>query len=363
MSTPLRSRRRAFVATLATTTLVLFGACTVFNGLSVPDTNGGLDGSLDGAVEAETSTVVDAGAGFLSLEDAVKFCVNAFKCDNLALSTLESIDVPIDTQHFSSCVDWLTGPLPPDRLGAAETAKYLKCAADATTCNDATGCLWLELMDVGDPRCNGVDSGPLTDSGSDPGSCSEDGGDVFFCEGTNPAIFHCSNGYWAPGTKCRKGTDGSHYCDLAGACGGNADCDGGFLSYCSVNGNRLGFDCTLGGFTCGTDSTGDTDCLTNGTLRSCSSLEVKCASDNVSVCDGLYNASYNCVAGGATCDDTYTARCKRPTDTCSPASPGIDTCNGNVISLCAGGQPVSFDCSTIGLTCKAGTGGTTGHCG
>ena len=345
----------------AATSLAIFGACTIFNGLSVPDTSGG-DASFDGNADSEAAPrPIDAGGGFLSLEDAVKFCVNAFNCPNLATSVLESIDVPVDTQHFSSCVDWMAGPLPPDRTGVATTAEFLKCAADATTCSAAGDCVWLDLIDTSDPRCTGVDSGPLTEAGFDPGTCSPDGGDVFFCKGS-PSVFHCSNAYWGAGTKCAAAPDNSKYCYLPGACG-STDCDGSILSYCSVSGHRVSYDCAPGGFACGTDSTGNTDCLTNGTLRNCSTLGVTCTNNNVSVCDGLYQAAYDCVAAGGTCDDTFTARCKLPTDTCSPASPGIDTCNGSSINLCSGGQPVTFDCTSIGMTCKPGTGGQTAHCG
>ena len=346
----------------AATSLVILGACTVFNGLSVPDATGG-DASFDGTADSgEGSANVDAGGGFLSLEDAVKFCVNAFNCPDLATSTLESIDVPVDTQHFSSCVDWMAGPLPPDRPGIPNTAQFLKCAADATSCSAAGDCIWLDLIDPGDPRCVGIDSGPLTEACFDPGTCTPDGGDVLFCKGS-PSVFHCSSNYWGPKTVCATATDQSHYCYLPGGCGTGTDCDGSILSYCSTGGRRVAFDCSLGGFTCGTDSTGNTDCLTNGTLRNCSTLGVSCANDNVSVCDGLYQAAYDCVSAGATCDDTFTARCKLSTDTCSPASPGIDTCNGNSINLCSGGQPVTFDCTSIGLTCKPALAGQTAHCG
>ncbi|MGH7328551.1 MAG: hypothetical protein ACREJX_09400, partial [Polyangiaceae bacterium] len=235
----------------AATSLVIVGACTVFNGLSVPDTSGG-DASLDGTSDTgEASNPIDAGGGFLTLEDAVKFCVNAFNCPNLATSVLESIDVPVDVQHFSSCVDWMAGPLPPDRTGVATTAQFLKCAADATSCSAAGDCVWLDLVDTTDPRCTGVDSGPLDEAGFDPGTCSPDGGDVLFCKGS-PSVFHCSNAYWGAGTKCGTASDQSHYCYLTGPCGVDTDCDGSVLSYCSTGGRRVSYDCAPGGFSCGT---------------------------------------------------------------------------------------------------------------
>lgn len=344
--------------------LAVVGACTTFNGISDITGTNPVDGSIDTSTDASSDgqiVTVDAGAGFLSLEDAVKFCVNAFNCPNLGLSTIESIDVPVDTQHFSSCVDWMAGPLPPDRIGVDQAAQFLQCAAVATTCEAAGNCMWFDLIAANDPRCNGVDSGPLNDAGYDPGTCENDGGDIIYCNAQY--ISHCSNAYWTPGSTCLKGSDGLNNCGVRGACG-STGCTGSILGYCGVDGHHVGYNCAIGGFTCGTDSTSDTDCLTNGTYRGCTTVATTCSGDAVSLCDGEYQSSYDCAAAGATCDSTYTPRCKLPTDTCSPASPGIDTCSGNVISLCSGGQPVSFDCSTIGLTCVAGSAaGVSGHCG
>ncbi|MEO8875847.1 MAG: hypothetical protein ABI461_09690 [Polyangiaceae bacterium] len=338
------------------------GACTTFNGLSVPGAVSG-DASFDASIDGEAGpSPLDGGVGFLSLEDAVRFCVNAFNCPNLAMSTIESVDVPVDTQHFSSCVDWLAGGLPPDRLGVDQTASFLECAAKATSCAAATDCMWLDLIDTSDPRCNGIDSGPATEAGIDPGTCQDDGGTIIYCT-SSPYIVRCENAYWAEGSTCRKGSDGVHRCDLKTPCGSTTDCNGSILSYCGVNGDRVGYDCAVGGFTCGTDISGDTDCLTNGSLRSCSIIGATCSGDTVNVCDGEYTAAYDCVALNATCDDTFTARCKRPTDTCSPGSPGIDTCTGDTISLCSGGQPKTFDCTSIGMKCKPAASGQSAHCG
>src|ERR1035438_9913193 len=167
-----------------------------------------------------------------------------------------------------------------------------------------------------------VDSGPLTDAGFDPGSCENDGGDIIYCNAGY--MEHCSNPYYAPGSTCLLGSGGFRNCDQKGGCGSTA-CAGSFIGYCSTDGHHVSFDCAIGGFTCGTDSTSDTDCLTNGTYRGCTTVATACAGDAVSVCDGAYQASYDCAAtAGGTCDSTFTARCKRPTDACSPASPGID---------------------------------------
>ena len=365
--TPPRSSARTrhrFVLGSIGITLAILGACTTFNGLSVPDQSGAdatsdVINNNDAGNDALPST--DGGGGFLSLEDAVKFCVNAFNCPNLATSTIESIDVPVDTQHFSSCVDWMNGPLPPDRVGVAQTALALECAAKATTCKAAVDCMWFGIIDPTDSRCVGIDAGPLTDAGYDKGVCIEDGGGVIYCN--YDTIQHCGNPYFPAGSICKAGTDGIHYCDLTIPCGTTTNCNGSVLTFCGVNGDRAGHDCAVGGFTCGTDISGDTDCLTNGTLRNCTTVGATCSGDTVDVCDSQYSSAYDCSAAGGTCDATFTARCKRPTDTCTPSSPGIDKCTGDTIQLCSGGQPQNFDCTSIGLKCKPAASGQTGHCG
>jgi hypothetical protein len=324
-------------------------ACTVFDGL---------DGKVVGgdAGDASSDTGFDAGLnlqpGYLSLADGVAFCSNAFACPLLAESVEFSIDVPVDANHFSSCIDWVSGPLPANRVGHDDTAKYLTCSARATTCLQATGCQWYEVLSTSDTRCAG-------DAGA--ASCAEDGGAIYFC-GSNPGVEHCTNGYYPTGYSCTKGADNSLYC-ASPTCKGD-QCSGAYLQFCGVT-NKIynGWDCNVGGFTCGFDSAqGYNDCLTDGVSKRCSALSVTCSGTTATICDSVYESHYDCGNYGGTCDQTGFPRCKRPGETCTPLDPDIDVCSGNAISLCVGGQKTSFDCSSIGKTCVAGSNGQSSHC-
>ena len=195
-------------------------ACTVFDGLD----NKVIGGD---AGDASSDTGFDAGgnlqAGYLSLADGVAFCSNAFACPLLAESVEFSIDVPVDSNHFSSCIDWVSGPLPANRVGHDDTAKYLACSAKATTCLQATGCQWYEVLGTTDARCAG-------DAGA--AACAEDGGAIYFC-GSNPGVEHCTNGYYPTGYACTKGADNSLYC-ASPTCKGD-QCSGAYLQFCGAD--------------------------------------------------------------------------------------------------------------------------------
>jgi len=319
-------------------------SCTIFDGLESKIVN---DAGPDSVVPPNTQP------GYLSLAEGVKFCSNAFNCPLLGQSTEFSVDVPVDSNHFSSCVEWVAGPLPKNRLGHDTTAKFLTCAADATTCTGATGCMWYEVLATNDPRCS-------PDAGT-AGTCHEDGGALYFC-GSNPSIEHCTNGYFPSGFSCIKGVDNASYC-AAPTCAGD-QCTGSMLEFCGV-GNQIynGWDCAAGGFSCGFDSTeGYVDCLTDGTAKKCSALSVGCQGGVAAICDGFYESHYDCNDYGGTCDQTSFPRCKLPSETCTPFDPDVDQCNGTSITLCYAGQKTSFDCAQVGKQCVAGSGGQTGHC-
>ncbi len=343
-------RARSILLAVGVGVAAIGAACTVFDGL---------DGKVIGADGGDASSdVIDAGTnmqpGYLSLADGVAFCSNAVACPLLAESVEFSIDVPVDSNHFSSCIDWVSGPLPKDRVGHDDTAKYLQCSARAKTCVDAAGCNWYEVLAPNDSRCAGNDGGG-------GGKCAEDGGAIYYC-GSNPSIEHCTNGYYPAGFSCTKGADNFFYCAQP-TCKGD-QCRGAFLEFCGGT-NKIynGWDCNVGGFTCGFDSTeGYVDCLTNGVAKKCTALSVTCQGDTAIICDSVYESHYDCGNYGGTCDQTGFPRCKRPGETCTPLDSDVDVCNGNVISLCVGGQKTTFDCSSIGKACVAGSNGQSSHC-
>lgn len=346
--------RRAIVLGLASVIAVI-GACTIFDGLDgrVIGADAGDGGGSD--VASDQNLPPNTQAGYLSLSDGVQFCSNAFACPLLTESVEFSIDVPVDANHFSSCVDWVSGPLPADRVGHDDTAQYLLCAAKATSCVAATSCMWYEVLSPQDTRCKNIDAG------TGAGQCEEDGGAVYFC-GATPSIEHCTNGYYPSGFSCTKGNDNIVYC-ASPTCTGD-QCTGAFLEFCGAT-NKIynGWDCAVGGFTCGFDTTeGYNDCLTNGVAKICNALSVTCQGNTVALCDSAYESHYDCGNYGGTCDQTGFPRCKRPTELCTPLDADVDVCNGTNIQLCVGGQKTMFDCASIGKTCVTGTAGQSSHC-
>ncbi len=314
--------RRAFVILVISTTAIasVVASCTVFDGLQA---------SADAGATDDAATVVDAGGdsgpdlshntqpGYLSLADGVAFCSNAFSCPLLAPSVEFSIDVPVDPNHFSSCVDWVSAPLPKNRVGRDTTAKFLQCAANAKTCAAAAGCMWYELLDQSDGRCKTLDAG---DAGT-TGVCAEDGGALYFCNGTSPSIEHCDNGYFPAGFGCTPGKDGLSYC-ASPTCTGD-QCMGSNLQFCGATNLILnGWNCNAGGFTCGFDAVeGFNDCLTNGVAKRCNTLSVTCAGDAgdiVTLCDSVYTSEYDCNVYGGKCERTGAMpRCTRPGAACT----------------------------------------------
>jgi len=325
-------------------------SCTIFDGLQAGD--GGGDASAD--VSSEQNLIAGEQPGYLSLSDGVAFCSNAFACPNLTNSTEFSVDVPVDANHFSSCVDWVSGPLPNDRNGHDATATILQCAAHATTCDAADGCMWDEVLSAGDSRCVGKDADTT-------GSCGDDGGSVYFCSNTNPGIVHCGNAYFAAGSTCLYDDAGSPWCTRL-PCAGQT-CLGDLLSYCAVDGLQDSQNCALGGFTCGFDmKEGFDDCLTNGAADLCTTVAINCSGTTVALCDTRYVSNYDCSTYGGTCDQTGFPRCKRPNETCTALDGDIDVCTGTAIALCVDGTKQTFDCASLGKTCVAASGGQSGHC-
>ncbi len=359
-------KRAVVIVAISTTTLAsVVASCTVFDGLVA---------GVDAGATEDAAPVVEAGVdggpdlsrntqpGYLSVADGVAFCSNAFSCPLLATSVEFSIDVPVDTKHFSSCVDWVSGPLPKNRVGRDTTATFLQCAANAKTCTAAAGCMWYELLDQSDGRCKTLDAG---DAGTN-GVCAEDGGALYFCNATSPAIEHCTNGYYPAGFGCNLGKDGISYC-AAPTCTGD-QCSGPFLTFCGAT-NKLfnGWNCNVGGFTCGFDAVGGfNDCLTDGVLKRCSALNIECAGDAgdiVALCDSVYLSQYDCNVYGGKCERTGAfPRCTRPGATCTPADPDVDVCNGSTINLCVGGARVAFDCGSVGKTCTPAVAGHSASC-
>lgn len=318
--------------------------------------------SLDGFVSDGGAPEADADAGpsggFLSLEDAVRFCSKTIVCPNLAKSTLISLHVPVDDQNFASCVSWLAGTVPTDQVGMTQRRQALACATQAATCSVASACMWFEFVSATDPRCVGY-------TGGTSGECAANGATTLYCSAAFGAEFveHCDNAINYSGSTCLLGNQGLYFCAVANvSCA--AGCSGTFYTQCD-QGLLTGIDCNVLGLTCGKDPQSNVDqCLSNGAYKACGAAgTVACAGDHVTVCDGIYESEYDCDALGGTCDATgVVARCALPGDACTPFDSDVGVCSGDSISLCVGGRPQSFDCTTLGMHCVAASGKISAHC-
>jgi hypothetical protein len=362
--------RRALFVTAALAACA-FAACTTFDGLVASDQTPDASAPVDAPTADTAPPPPPAGGGhdvgpdapaapvgFLSLDDAAKVCARTMQCPNLASSIISSIAVPVDPTNFSACMDWLAGPLPTSRVGVAVQAGIFKCIAAATTCVGAATCLPIENFGPNDPRC---DAGAGV--AASPERCADDGGTVLRCKDTY--ALHCTSAYYANGSHCLVGQDKSHWCALNTNCTVQDSCLGTLLDYCGSPSNlHESINCAASGYACGVDvEAGSPDCLSQSTVEQCPSPGSSCSGAVVLVCDGFQQAHFDCATLGGTCSTQGgPARCVRKSDTCTPFDATVNTCSGTSVSLCVGGKAASFDCASVGLSCKAAMGALSGRC-
>ena len=339
-------------------------SCTTFDGLSVPSDAGLPDTTFADVPVKETAPPEAAPEaapppGYLSIADAARVCTLVFACPGLASSVLASVAVPLDPVNYSLCVHWLSAPMPPDRVGFAVQMQTFACMAKGGTCAGAGSCLSLENVEPGDPRC--------VDAGADAAEhCGDDGGTVFRCGAGY--LLHCGSAYYAPGSKCTVGSDGSHWCAIGTNCSVTASCIGTLFDYCGSPSNlHESVNCAYDGYTCdlaSNDDSGLPNCNTGTLYESCSVGGATCAGTTVDVCDGYQVSEFDCAAIGQACTaKSGPAICAGATDACTPFDGDVNVCSGTTLSLCVGGQKQQIDCASLGLTCVAGVGAQSGHCG
>jgi hypothetical protein len=347
-----------------------FAACTTFDGLTAAspepaDSSPPPDAMVDDDAPAQDAPVNKL-PSYLPIESAVKVCSMAVSCPQLAKSVQASLSIPLDTLNFSTCVDWLAGPLPPDRIGISVQGTELACVAAARTCPEAKTCLSQEFLDPTDSRCAKIPLDAGRDAGTGAYEYCDDAGAVVRC---SPQyihdVLHCTSGRYAPSSRCMAGTDGTHWCARGSGCP-QTTCSSNLIEFCGGIGLNQGQNCAIEGQTCGEDVTNDSGvpaCITGDRVKTCSAMGTECVGSAVSVCDGFTRTEYNCAALNGSCTKASgTARCKRNNDVCAPEDPAVNHCSGTQISLCIGGQPTTFDCASVGLRCVPGGTSTSGLC-
>ncbi len=315
-------------------------SCTVFDGLTVlPEAS--------------------AQPGYLSIEAGAKACSLALRCPRLEEAIARSIGVPASATRYSTCLGWLAGPLPPNRFGIAAQASLLACVSEAEDCAEALGCAFVEPLGEEDTRCAGV-----------AGDVCVSAGMLVDCASRYAEL--CFMPHWGAGSECRLGLASEGRCALSGClpeASAPPRCTSGVYVRCDPASNlKVAKDCNTVGLTCPEGAEGaDAQCATEDGVFPCDEPgSTSCAPNDARVraCDGSLASEFDCGAMGADCiEEGSGARCARPGEVCSPLDPGIDVCDGSVISVCVGGARVTLDCASLGLSCVPANGTLSGHCG
>jgi hypothetical protein len=328
--------RRSFAALAA-----LGAGCTIFDGIpNIPVNN--------------------AHPSYLPLDQGVAACSLVFRCPPLGEAIARSIGVPASETSFSTCVDWLSGRLPPNRFGIDVQVAVLACVGNAPDCQAALACAFVEPLAPNDARCSDLtgDHCPSTES-------------LVGC--TNGIAEHCTTAHFGPGSECRLGLGNEGRCALSGCLpltAGPPRCTSGVFVHCDPASNlRVAKNCAAVGLQCTEGAEGaDAQCSTADGIFPCDVPgKTECApeGDRVRACDGSFESEFDCGALGEACtaDGTGAARCGRAEEACSPRDPSSNACHGSVISLCVDGEARSFDCASLGLACIPGDGARSGFCG
>lgn len=341
-------------------------ACTVFNGVVLPDD--GVDGSMsvDGGLEAgnvgDATVIGDAAEAsvtlppimadgapypsfFTNIDQAVQLCNDVATCTQLAPSLQFVMGLPVQQGNFSACVDLFAGPRPPANEPTASQLAMLQQVLAATTCAAQLDVLPYEVLADNSSLC--ADAGaycvpsPTKTGTTDTVSCDEG------------ILYHCASSGFVAGSNC---DTVALDCVTPNPCGAGAACDGVFQRSCDPtearDGGQPSEDCSLFGATCD-DVLG---CALDGRPATCNTAApFACSGASITACIATNAETVDCPGLGATCDDSHSyAFCALPGG-CTPFSDGVNQCasDGTTISLCVGGVNGSYNCANVGLVCKA----------
>lgn len=348
---------RAARATFAVAALAGAG-CTVFDDAELP------------AVEAPLAPWQPPELAYLSLEDAVRACRWVVECPLLAPSLVRTIALPVDARSSSLCLHWVAGALPPGRPGLEAQREVLRQVAEAGSCEEALGAMWVEAIDPAvDPRC----AGPA------PAKCI--GNDAIDCDAG--VVEHCSSPRFSAPAQCLSGlgvagcTTGT--CEHPPEPSGltvSASCSGESGRLCVGDDQPLAVDysCPALGLRCDNPAA-FCEPMEGGYVACGAAGQVRCGTGGarVEVCHSdVGGSAFDCTAldGGGICAVDGPPRCIRGKPACDipalevgDAPSSVDTCNGTVLRACVDGQDIGVDCAAQGLACVPGSDGASGHCG
>jgi hypothetical protein len=349
-------------------------------------------GALSGAACTSFDDATSS-PSYLSLEDAVRVCSLVSQCDGLADAIVRSIGVAADEGNFSQCMTWLGGAVPAARIGLAEQQALLACAARAAAgaaeigpdqCGAAMDCAYIQRLTDVEACAPGAAS--HCEDGEVPGSnrfvvdreaCVRlDCGSPLFSDGPTPSeCVEVAGGKKLCGRPLEPGQ-----CPLA--IEARVTCEGDTLSVCAppappLSAVDLRLGCAVAGGACAAGAAAAEArlaCLAPGTTCDpCTPADTcgapgppECESEAVArVCGGRSWSRFDCAAMDLGCkNDGGFARCGHPDDECSPTDEVLNSCFGDTISFCWSGTATTFDCATIGMTCRTSAArGKTASCG
>lgn len=267
---------------------------------------------------------VDGGTGSVTHDDAVRACIFLGACAG------------------DGVADCFNDVLP--ALGVEAIA----CVVEAETdCEAVRACLGILAVEV-DPDC----------------AAGCEGDRLIDCQDTVRSEIDCGAYYELPGQTCVAGNVGPECgagtCDQEGS-----SCDGDVGLVCDVDRGVLERnDCARFGWTC-VEEAGTARC-SDGSRVTCGGGDpARCEGGSLVRCSSGYELALDCdlVVEGRSCYQAGDgpAFCGFG-DECDPlAAKGQETCEGSIITFCAGGAIESADCADFGFTgCMESIGG--GHC-
>ncbi|HEY8041901.1 MAG TPA: hypothetical protein VIF15_18985 [Polyangiaceae bacterium] len=336
------------------------GGCAAFD---FPRPGEGGDASPGDATTTVDASDAGVAASYLGTGDAAKACAWLFRCPRLAEAIELSLVLPVNTPStplgFSSCMDWVAGPVDPSRLGLATQQGILKGVAQAASCADAYAAVPIHPVDAG-----GTCAATRCADGTDLESCTADAG--AFTAACAPPLFGATGA-------CIADDAGVATCVSLGKCPPALSCDpSGALVDCIGGAAFVSYDCSLSGRQCLKQGANLAHCVAPGTVVAPCPLDNaadRCDHDFVLHCAGGPTAQteFDCAAVGRTCTSSNpagVARCAHATgDACTPFDAAQNQCSGSTISVCVGGSSQSFDCASVGMTCVAADATHTAHCG
>ncbi|MGD0524101.1 MAG: hypothetical protein ABSE49_03090 [Polyangiaceae bacterium] len=341
-------------------------ACTTFDfpaPSTAPSDAAATDATLTGDAPDAPVDGSSPPAAYLDTDDAARLCSLLFQCPHLDDAIALSIALPLDDPsplNFAACMDWVAGPIDPGRLGLMPQRALLSAVAAATSCAAAGAALPVQ------PATTGSTCGLTCPTGSELSTCSADAGTY---------VLPCQPPYFGQAGACFA-TDAGATCVSTGSCPTGLSCssDETSLIQCFPPGYAtfVSYDCTLTARQCFVQAKGGglADCVIPGhNTAPCPLHDRRDACDGTSVlaCAGGLAAQteFDCNAVNRTCriSSALDARCVGAADKCTPFDTGENACSGTMITVCIGGVPSSYDCSSIGKSCVAGAAGQTAHCG